>query len=442
MRLCLPGALGQAGGAKLTEEATATSRPESPAAPPPALIARYADLAVRVGCNVRPGQTLVIRSLVATAGFARAAAAAAYAAGAADVLVDWDDEQISLLRHRLAPEAALGTFPAWYAQGLEGLAAEGAAFLSIAAGDPDLLSGVDPRRIALANRARRGALAGWFRHITGWTTPWCIVAVPTAGWAVKVFPGEEAPAAEARLWPLILQAMRLDGPEPVQAWRAHLDALAARAAHMNRAAFRALHYRGPGTDLRVGLPAGHRWVSPPMEDPRGIPFVPNMPTEEIFTLPDRSDVEGTVAASLPLAYRGALIQDLRLRFAGGEVVEASARSGGELLQGLLDTDPGARRLGEVALVPCGSAVARLHTLFYHTLLDENAACHLALGRAYPMCLEGGEHLDEEALLRRGANSSLEHVDFMIGSEALDVDGLTAQGTVVPLLRQGRWAFAV
>jgi len=420
----------------------------SPAVPVPAggpdaaTLQRYADLAVRVGVHIQPGQTLVIRAGIETAPFARIIAARAYEAGAHDVVMDWDDEQFGLLRHRLAPEAALGEYPEWKARALQDLAESGAAFLSIAANDPDLLRGIDPERIATANRARMAALAGWYGRITGMRTTWTIVSVPTPGWAAKVFP--DLPPAERtrRLWDHILQAVRVDATDPVQAWRDHLAELGARAAHMNRARFRSLHYTGPGTDLRVELPDGHLWVTSPIADPRGIPFVPNMPTEEIFTLPDRAGVHGTVAASMPLNYRGALIEGLTLRFEAGRVVAADARGGRETLQRLIDTDDGSARLGEVALVPHGSAVSRLGTLFYNTLFDENAASHLALGRAYPMCLEGGLDLDAEGLQRRGANASLEHVDFMIGSPELSVDGLAAGGAVVPVMRRGAWAFSV
>ncbi len=410
--------------------------------PAPTTLERYADLAVHVGVHLQPDQTLVIRSPIETASFARTIAARAYAAGAHDVHIDWEDEQASLLRHQLAPASALSEYPEWRAKALEGLAASGAAFLSIAANDPDLLRGIDPERIAAVNRARMAALSGWYARITGMRTTWSIVSVPTPGWAAKVFPDLPPDERVRRLWDYILQAVRVDAADPVQAWRRHLGELGARAAHMNSARFRSLHFTGPGTDLTVDLPEGHLWVTSPITDPRGIAFVPNMPTEEIFTLAVREGVHGTVAASMPLNYRGALIEDLRLRFEAGRVVAADARSGRDTLQRLIDTDDGSGRIGEVALVPHGSAVSRLGTLFYNTLFDENAACHLALGRAYPMCLEGGPEMDAEQLQRRGATTSLEHVDFMIGSPALCIDGAAADGAVVPVMRRGVWAFSV
>lgn len=415
---------------------------EAVEAPGPVSLDQYADLAVRVGVNLQVGQTLYIRAPIEAVDFVRRVVARAYGAGARHVHVDWEDEQLGLLRYRLAPQEALTEYPEWKAHAMQQLAEAGAAFLTVSASDPDLLRDVDAGRVATANRAMMSALAGWYRLIGAMRTPWTIVAVPTAGWSAKVFPDQAPAARAARLWACILEAVRVDGvSDPVEGWRRHLAELGARAAAANRARFRALHYRGPGTDLRVELPAGHRWLTSPVLDRRGIAFVPNLPTEEIFTLPARTGVEGTVRATLPLNYRGVTVEGLALRFEGGRVVEATARAGQQTLQRLLDTDDGARRLGEVALVPEGSAVSRLHTLFYHTLFDENAACHLALGRAYPTTLEGGDGLDAESLRARGANTSLEHVDFMIGSAALDVDGITAEGTAVPLLRAGRWAGA-
>lgn len=427
----------QGGEGRLAGEA-----PEAGTGPAEETLERYAELAVRVGANVQPGQVVVLRAPLETAPFARRVAARAFAAGAHDVLVDLEDDQFSLLRHRLAPEAALAEYPAWKAAMLRQLAEGGAAFVSIAASDPDLLAGIDPGRIATASRARMTALEEWYRLISGMRTPWTIVSVPTAAWANRVFPnlppGERVP----RLWCDILRAVRVAEDEPLAAWREHLTRLGAAAAHLNARAFRTLRYRGPGTELEVDLPVGHRWISPPIADPRGIPFVPNMPTEEIFTLPRRDGVRGTVAASMPLNHRGVLIEGLVLRFEAGRVVAADARLGADTLRRLLASDEGSARLGEVALVPHGSAVSRLGTLFYNTLFDENAASHLALGRAYPLCLQGGADLGPEQLRQRGANTSIEHVDFMIGSAELSVDGLAADGSVVPVMRGGAWAFSL
>lgn len=403
-------------------------------------LAAYADVALRVGLNLQSDQPLVIRAPLEAAAFVRVVAAKAYAVTSRDVQVEWEDEPLSLIRYQLASEAALAEYPLWKAQGMRDLAEAGAGFLTIAATDPDLLRGVDPQRVATAHRARMAALADWYQCITGMRTPWTIVSVPTAGWAAKVFPELPEPRRTARLWECIFASVRIGVPDPVAAWRSHLAELGARAAYMNRARFRRLHYRGPGTQLRVDLPDGHCWVTSPCCDPRGIRFVPNMPTEEIFTLPARTGVEGVVSATMPLNYHGALIEGLQLRFAAGRVVAAEARVGRETLQRLIATDEGAQRLGEVALVPHGSAVSSLGTLFYNTLFDENAASHLALGRAYPTCLEGGQALSAEQLEQRGANVSLEHVDFMIGSADLAVDGETAAGATAPVMRDGQWAF--
>ena len=405
-----------------------------------AAIDRYAQVAVRVGLNVQPGQSVLIQAPLESPAFVRRAAEHAYAAGARHVHVEWEDEPLTLLRYRLAPEDALREYPAWRSAQMRQLAEDGAAFLAVLASDPDLLREIEPARVAAANRARSVALAPYYARISAMRTNWCVVAVPTEAWAAKVFPDAAPAERAARLWQAIFSAVRLEAPQPVAAWRTHVAALAARAEHLNRARLRVLHYRAPGTELAVELPEGHVWLAGAATDPRGFPFVPNLPTEEVFTAPRRDGVRGTVRATLPLNYRGVTIEGLTLRFEDGRVVQAEARAGQAALRGLLDTDEGSRRLGEVALAPDDSAVARLHTLFYNTLFDENAASHFALGRAYATCLQGGAALGGEGLAARGLNQSLEHVDFMVGGPEMEIDGEAATGERVPLMRRGLWAF--
>ncbi|CAM3470356.1 aminopeptidase [Hydrogenibacillus schlegelii] len=402
----------------------------------------YARLAVKKGVALEAGQMLVLRAPLEAAPFVREIVRIAYEAGAAYVHVEWSDGETGKMRYKVASEAALRTFPKWLADGYEAMAREGAAFLTVYAPDPDLLVDVPPERVALANKTVGEATKPYRALLMSDHARWSLLSAPTAAWAKKVFP--DLPPAEAvrTLWRHILAASRVTGGDPLENWEKHAGALGRRVRYLNEKRYRALHFRGPGTDLVVGLPEGHVWQGGGSRDRRGIFFLPNIPTEEVYTLPHRERVDGVVAATKPLNYNGVLIDGIRLEFRDGAVVSASAKTNEAALRHLLEMDEGARRLGEVALVPDDSPISRSGVLFYNTLYDENAACHLALGKAYPTTLEGGAALDEAALLRRGANVSLVHEDFMIGSGALDVDGVTEAGDREPLLVSGRWAFDV
>ncbi len=404
----------------------------------------FARTAVEVGVNLQPGQVLHVQAPFEAAAFVRLIAKAAYGTGGRLVDVDLRDERLSRIRYEMAPADALAEYPPWRAETMRQLGEREAAFLNVMASDPDLLRGVDPERVAAAEYAAMSAMerVGHMARIAGMRNVWCVVSVPTPAWAAKVFPDEAEPARTAHLWDCILQAARVDGPDPVAAWKRHLAELEARAARLNALRLAAVHFRGPGTDLTVDLVDGHLWASGPARTPGGVAFVPNMPTEEVFTAPARSGARGVVRSTRPVPVRGVTVRDLELTFADGRVVGATASTGGEALLGLLRTDDGAIRLGELALAPDDSPVAQLGALFYNPLFDENAACHLALGRAYPVCVEGGADLDEDALTARGVNTSLVHLDFMVGSSRVDVDGLSAAGDVTPLMRGGCWAFSV
>lgn len=399
---------------------------------------RYADLAVRVGVGLREGQRLLLRSPVSAAPVARRIVAAAYRAGAPYVQVMWSDEEVAKARYLLAPDGSFGEVPFGQADAMEGMAERGDALVSISASDPEALAAADPERVATGRAALQQALAPFTRHVMADRIPWTILAVPTPAWAGKVFAGESEETAVAKLWDAVLAATRMDLVDPVAAWREHVATLAARAARLDERAYHALRFRGPGTDLVVGLADGHVWKGGASVTAAGQTFVPNLPTEEVFTAPHRDRVEGTVRASLPLAYGGRLIEGIRLRFERGRVVEAHADRGQEVLDRLLDTDEGARRLGEVALVSVDSPIHRSGLLFLNTLFDENAASHLALGRAYRFCVAGGARADDETAAAAGLNESLVHVDFMIGSPETDVDGLHADGAAEPVMRSGRF----
>ena len=408
----------------------------------------YADLAIRVGLNLQPGQRLLITNLssggvvLEAAPLVRQLTAAAYRAGARFVDVLWADEPLRLMRFEQAPRDSFEEYPDWQVAAALEYVERGDAMLSVKADDPDLLRAQDPALVGLSRRVTSQKVAPVLEHIERNATNWLVIAAATPAWAARIFP--EVPAAEQtdRLWQSIFAMCRVDAPDPVAAWRAHVANLIARRDYLNAKAYSALHYTGPGTDLTVGLPKGHLWDSAGMPSQQGIEFIANLPTEEVFTLGDRGRVEGTVTASRPLSYGGTLIDGFSVTFAGGRAVNVHAERGETVLRSLIDTDEGAGRLGEVALVPHSSPIAQTGRVFLSTLIDENAASHLAFGSAYRFSLQGAESLSDEAFAAAGGNTSLVHVDFMIGSGELDVDGVKADGSIEPVMRRGEWAFEV
>ena len=399
---------------------------------------RLAEVAVRVGLGLTRGQEVVMTAPVGALPLARRITEHAYRAGASLVTTLFSDDQAALMRFQHAPDAAFDTAPGWLFDGMAAAFRGGAARLAIAGDDPALLAGQDPDKVARANRARSAAYRPALELITSFAVNWTIVSCATPAWARLVFPGLPEDEAVARLWDAIFAASRVDAPDPVAAWQAHNAALAARTRRLNASRYAALHFQGPGTDLRVGLADGHAWIGGSEQARNGLVCNPNIPTEEVFTTPHALRVEGTVRSTKPLSYQGTMIQDIQVRFEEGRIVEAGARTGGEVLGRVLDTDEGARRLGEVALVPNSSPIAASGLLFCNTLFDENAASHIALGQAYKSCFEDREALSDADLARRGANSSLIHIDWMIGSGAVDVDGIGADSAAEPLMRAGEW----
>jgi len=362
----------------------------------------------------------------------------AYKAGASLVTTLFTDEESTLLRFRHGADPSFDAAPAWLYEGMAQAYKNGAARLAIAGNDPSLLSREDPEKVSRVNRATskayRPALELIARHEINWT----IVACATPAWAAAVFPELPQEEALARLWNAIFAASRADLPDPVSAWKSHDANLHARANRLNEKRYSALYFRGPGTDLRVGLADGHLWLGGGTTAHNGRYCIPNMPTEEVFTTPHKDRVEGQVTSTKPLSYQGTLIEEISVRFHEGKIVEAHAARGEQVLQRMIETDDGARRLGEVSLVPHSSPIASSGLLFMNTLFDENAACHIALGQAYSTCLKDGDSLTPEQLASRGANTSLIHVDWMIGSNRVDVDGITAAGESVAVMRAGEW----
>ncbi|WP_070120420.1 aminopeptidase [Bacillus marinisedimentorum] len=401
---------------------------------------KYAELVVRAGVNIQEGQTLVINAPISAAEFVRKAAKKGYEAGAKHVHIEWNDEETTRIKYDYAPDEAFHEFPMWKARGMEEMAKNGAAFLSITSSNPDLLKGVDPERISNFNKAAGKAMNKYRQYIQSDKISWCVIASPSKEWAAKVFPGIPAEEQQQKLWDAIFKATRADLQDPVAAWREHNASLNEKVEYLNGKKYKKLHYKAPGTDLSIELPPSHIWVGGGSENEKGDAFIANMPTEEVFTTPLKKGVNGTVSSTKPLNYGGNLIENFSFRFENGQIVEVKAEKGEETLNHLVGTDEGSHYLGEVALVPDDSPISNSGILFYNTLFDENASNHLAIGNAYAFCIEGGKTMSQDELADNGLNESLTHVDFMIGSAEMDIDGELADGTREPIFRNGNWAF--
>jgi aminopeptidase len=415
-----------------------TAAIEAPALTHEQKLDRLAEVAIHVGLGLAPGQELVMTATLDTLPLVRRITEQAYKAGASLVTTLLSDEEAQLLRYRHGSNESFDYAAAWLYEGIANAFRGGAARLAVAGGNPSLLSQEDPEKVGRANRAVSKAYRPALELITRHDINWTIVAAATPAWAATVFPELAADEALARLWDAIFAASRVDASDPVAAWKAHDAGLHRRADVLNQKRYSALHFRARGTDLRVGLADDHLWLGGGMTAGNGRYCIPNMPTEEVFTTPHKDRVNGTVTSTKPLSHQGTMIEEIAVRFEAGRVVEASAARGQEVLQRMIDTDEGARRLGEVALVPHSSPIAHSGLLFSNTLFDENAACHIALGQAYSTCVKDGDKLSPAELAARGANESLIHVDWMIGSGKMDVDGVTAEGGTEPLMRQGEW----
>ncbi|MGI4755854.1 MAG: aminopeptidase [Janthinobacterium lividum] len=399
---------------------------------------RFALVAVRVGLNLQPGQELVITAPLEVAPFVRRVAEQAYKAGAHLVTVMYADDETTLARYQYAPDAAFDSTAKWLADGIAEAYRSGTARMGITGSNPALLKDQDPAKVSRSNIATSRAAKPAMELITRHAINWTIVAGATPAWARLVFPTLAENDALEALWEAIFHASRVTGADPVQDWKDHGRSIAKRVDLLNGKRYSALHFRGPGTDLVVGLADDHLWAGGGGVCGNGIFCNANIPTEECFTTPHKDRVNGTVTASKPLSHQGTLIENISVRFVDGKIVEAHASAGEQALRKLIAVDEGASRLGEVALVPHSSPIAQSGLLFWNTLFDENAASHIALGQAYATCLIDGETMDEATLTGKGANSSLIHVDWMIGSGAMDVHGVDKDGSEEPLMRQGEW----
>ncbi|MCL1950114.1 MAG: aminopeptidase [Turicibacter sp.] len=402
------------------------------------LLEKYANLAVKIGVNIQQGQNLLVRANLETAPFVRKVVKKAYEAGANDVVVLWTDEETSRIRYESAPDAAFEKYPEYLVKAHDVAVDENWGLLSIVAIDPDLLKGIPAERIAAANKAAGLAMENFRQALMSDKLSWSIVAVPSAAWSAKVFPGLAEDRQQDALWEAIFKATRIDLEDPVGAWEGHIETLESKSSALNGKRFKTLHFKGPGTDLSIDLPEKHLWVAAGSINAKGDRFVANLPTEEVFTLPKKDGVNGVVASTKPLSYGGNLINNFSLTFEKGRIVEFSAEEGYETLKHLIDTDEGSHYLGEVALVAHDSPISNSNLVFFNTLFDENASVHLAIGSAYSFNLEGGKTMSKEELLENGANQSLTHVDFMIGSGELDIDGIACDGEIIPIFRKGGW----
>lgn len=405
----------------------------------PVKLDRLAQVAVKVGLNLQEGQDLFLTAPLAALPLVRRIAEHAYKAGAGLVTPIFSDEELTLARYRFGKDGSFDRAANWLHEGAAKAFAANTARLAIVGDDPMLLSAQDPGKVARANKANSIAYQPALEKIANFDINWNIVAFPGAAWARQVFKDDAEEIAVARLAEAIFAASRVDRDDPVAAWAAHNAVLAQRTKWLNGQRFSALHFTGPGTDLTVGLADGHEWQGGASTAKNGVTCNANIPTEEVFTTPHARRVEGHVSSTKPLSYQGTLIDDIQVRFAEGRIVEAKASRGEEVLNRVLDTDEGARRLGEVALVPNSSPISQSGILFYNTLFDENASCHIALGQCYSKCFVGGSKLTPEEIAAQGGNKSLIHIDWMIGSGEVDIDGIKPDGSRVAVFRKGEWA---
>ena len=405
------------------------------------LLKKYANLAVNKGVNIRKDDILVINSPIESAEFARLLAEEAYSLGAKEVVVHYSDQQLTKIKLMNSDIETISTVPQWMAESFNYYARKGAAFIGIAANDPDGLKGVPVDKVGASQKARTIALKEYYDHTMSNKCRWCVLSVPTEAWANKVFPTLSNEEAMEKLWEVILNTVRVNTEDPVAAWDKHNKYLAEKIKFMNDNNFKSLHLKSSnGTDLTVELPEGHIWAGGAEKDVNGILFNANMPTEEVFTLPKKTGVNGIVYSSKPLSYSGNLIDKFSVTFKDGAAVDCSAEVGYDVLKQMIESDDGAKYLGEIALVPYDSPISNSNIIFFNTLFDENAACHLAFGRAYSSCVKNSENLTEEQLEELGVNNSIIHVDFMIGTDDLEITGLTSDNKEIQIFSKGNWVF--
>ena len=404
-------------------------------------IDRYAKLLIKKGVSLRPGQELVVQAPVECADFARRVVKEAYAARAGHVTVIWNDDAMTRMEYENVALSYFEHTPSWKAEQLNSLAEKGSAFLFLEGSDPAILQGIDPAKPAAASKARNVDCRAFRDGMDFGRNKWCIAGVPVEEWAIKVFPDTPRREAVYRLWMAILQVARADGDDPQAAWETHNATFEKNKRLLNEGRYDALRYKASnGTDLVIGLNKNHIWEGGSSRTVGGTVYFPNIPTEEVFTTPDRLRADGIVYSVLPLVHQGQVILDFWIRFEDGKAVEYDAAQGRDVLKSIIETDENACRLGECALISKNTPIRETGLLFYDTLYDENASCHLALGMGFPECVEGGYDMTSDELVAAGINRSHTHVDFMIGADDLNIWGIKANGTEVPIFVDGQWAW--
>ena len=402
---------------------------------------KYASLAVNIGVNIQKDNILVISSPIETAEFARLITEEAYKSGAKDVIVHYVDQKLTKIKLENSSLETISNIPEWQAESYNCYARQEACFISISASDPDGLKGVPVEKIGASQKARTSALKEYFDNSMSNKCRWCVLSVPTLSWAKKVFPKVSDDEAMESLWDVIFKTVRVDTENPVNAWEKHNAYLEEKIKFMNNNNFKSVHLKSAnGTDLNIELPEGHIWAGGSEGDVNGIPFNANIPTEEVFTLPKKTGVNGIVYSSKPLSYGGNLIDNFSITFKDGKAIDFTAETGYDVLKQMLESDEGAKYLGEVAFVPYNSPISNSKLIFFNTLFDENAACHLAFGRAYESCVKDADKYSEEELEKIGVNNSVIHVDFMIGTSDLEITGINKNGETIQIFSNGNWAF--
>lgn len=402
---------------------------------------KYAELLVKMGLNVQKGEPVYISATIDASEFVHLIVEEAYKVGAQDIKVSYLDDRLTQLKYKYEPESYFEDVKQYLIDERMDYLNKKAGFLSIVSSSPDNLKDADPKKISKSMVSHGKAFKEYMMAIQSDKVSWCVAAYPSVSWAKMMYPELDEEAAVDKLLNTILETVRVTTEDPIVAWEKHDKNLHEKADHLNSKKYKAFHYKSDeGTDVIIELPQKQYWSAASSVNEKGNSFVANMPTEEVFTAPHKNGVNGTIKNTLPLSYSGNIVDDFSITFKDGKVVDYSAGVGEEILKSILETDDGAKRLGEVALVPVDSPISNLNTLFYNTLFDENASCHVALGSAYAFCIDGGKDMSAEERAENGLNDSNTHVDFMIGSKSLSIDGILENGDKEPVFRNGNWAF--
>jgi aminopeptidase len=408
----------------------------------------YIEVIIKKGLNIQPGQRLLITSLfypgvpIELTSFVRRIVEKAYKSGAKFVDVMWSDDEIELLKFKYGNQETLEEFPFWRPQTAEKFLDNGDAILIIYAVNPDLLKEIEPRKLSVAQQTRFKHLKPLLDKIRKFLSNWVIVSAPVNGWSEKILPDIPTTERIDNFWNIIFDICRVKNENPMAAWEEHIKHLKSRCEYLNKKHYSELKLSAPGTDLTVGLPEGHVWKGGSVKNIKGIEFIPNIPTEEVFTIPHKDKVNGFVSSTKPLLLGGRLAEDFKMTFKEGKVINISAKKGEEFLNDLIKTDDGASRLGEIALVPHSSPISQHNKIFYNMLIDENAANHIALGNAFRANIINGDSMPDEEFSKVGGNLSGIHIDFMVGSEHMSVDGVLKNGDIEPIMENGEWVFKI